>query len=610
MKIMMFAVISVLLIHSYAYALSEKVLYTGDPITVKVTPERMTIIGFPEPIIKMVKGVGMKNYHFVEGPHREVFMVTYSRQSGEAIAIGRSGTNYMLHFVISEEYHEKLMITDLSEDLAQNQGYLHFVDSQPPSMTTVTPQDSLGVESSGEPVDPYEQLPASLNSTVSLSGVNMPLKVYLNAISRMTGHNIIMSKGVQDEPVSVTLSEVELWRALKTLLYPLSYGFKISNKDIIILAQETRIFTIRMPAFKQSFRNTTTNSQRSQSSGSQNSSNGAGDSSGQDIAIGTSITMEHAASELSLWSELENNLANLITPGQGTYSLNAASGTLVVSDLPGVLDKIGVFIDQINQSTSRQQAFEIQIVEVRLNDAFEMGVDFNALAGNLKGLDYLDLVNTMSSGAFESSNYMKITTAGPKEDSGVNSNGVRAVLKALETMGKVEVISKPSITCTNMIPCVIQEGTQVSYLSGIGSVVNDNSTQLTVETNQLHEGIIMGILPKIPPGDEETVLNLSASVSSIDSIETLTTGAHKVQIPQVSLKSISTTVSVRPNEAVIIGGLISSSKVNSSRGVPGLSRIPLIGRAFSYESKQAARSELVIIIAPKAKFQEKGGLRP
>ena len=48
----------------------------------------------------------------------------------------------------------------------------------------------------------------------------------------------------------------------------------------------------------------------------------------------------------------------------------------------------------------------------------------------------------------------------------------------------------------------------------------------------------------------------------------------------------------------MLAGLISDSASNGSGGVPGLSRIPLIGSLFGTRSTNTDRSEVIVLLTP------------
>jgi general secretion pathway protein D len=56
---------------------------------------------------------------------------------------------------------------------------------------------------------------------------------------------------------------------------------------------------------------------------------------------------------------------------------------------------------------------------------------------------------------------------------------------------------------------------------------------------------------------------------------------------------------VRNGENVVLGGLIQTDIENLNTGVPGLNRVPLLGRLFSYQQETVERRELFIVLRPE-----------
>ena len=376
------------------------------------------------------------------------------------------------------------------------------------------------------------------------------------------------------------------------------YGFKVSQEDLIITESETRFFNITMPAVDQTFTDETSNESFADSQNSNSGSSNTNQQS-QDIKVGTKIYYENKSPKLSLWSDLENNVKSMVTPQLGTYSINKASGSIIVTDKPQVLDKIGDLVSTINESLSRQQSFEIEIIEVKLNNDSESGIDWNAVvASGIKGLNNISLNTNFTAQGFTSGQLLSLQTAGPTTVGGPTTNGVNALIKALDSQGSVNVVSKPSITVSNMFPCVIQEVTSIPYISGTGQTIGNNVTQSNVTTSQVSDGLTMRLEAKID--DDKTVLNISAAVNTLDSMTNVPVGnGLTIQEPQVSTKSITTNVGVESGKSLILGGLISTTKTISQQGIPYLDKIPFFGGAFQYKGKSGQKTELVIIITPK-----------
>ena len=315
--------------------------------------------------------------------------------------------------------------------------------------------------------------------------------------------------------------------------------------------------------------------------------------------MGTKIYYENSSPKLSLWTDLENNVKAMITPKTGSYSINKVSGSIIVTDKPGILEKIGDLVSTINESLSRQQSFEIQIIEVTLSSGHEAGIDWNAIAKGIKGINNITASTNFTAQGFLSGQLFSLSATGPNTTSGTTSGGVSLVLKALDSMGNVNVVSKPSITVTNMFPCIIQEVTSIPYISGTGQTIGNNVTSSTITTSQVSDGLTMRLEAKIE--ENKTVLNISAAVNTLDSMTNVPAGnGLTIQEPQVSTKSITTNVGVQPGKTLILGGLISSTKNNSMQGIPYLDKIPFLGNVFQYKAKSSQKTELVIIITPKS----------
>ena len=220
----------------------------------------------------------------------------------------------------------------------------------------------------------------------------------------------------------------------------------------------------------------------------------------------------------------------------------------------------------------------------------------------MKGLNSLNLSTNFTAQGFTSGQLLSLSSSGPTTTGGTTTNGVSMLIKALDSQGSVNVVSKPSITVSNMFPCVIQEVTSIPYISGTGQTIGNNVTQSNVTTSQVSDGLTMRLEAKID--DDKTVLNISAAVNTLDSMTTVPVGnGLTIQEPQVSTKSITTNVGVESGKSLILGGLISTTKTISQQGMPYLNKIPFIGGAFGYKSKSGQKTELVIIITPKKEIK-------
>jgi type II secretory pathway component GspD/PulD (secretin) len=72
--------------------------------------------------------------------------------------------------------------------------------------------------------------------------------------------------------------------------------------------------------------------------------------------------------------------------------------------------------------------------------------------------------------------------------------------------------------------------------------------------------------------------------------------SDSISLPEVSIKEISTTISLRNNDVVILGGLIDKRIATVDKSVPVISSIPILGYLFRNDLKVEDTRELVIIL--------------
>jgi type IVB pilus formation R64 PilN family outer membrane protein len=599
MKKLLFIIFFSLLFLPIARAEIKDFVYDGKEIYVHVKKDHVTTVIFPEPIIAVIRGFEADSY-VVQRNDKEpdtLELMPTDSEVAEMTVSGISGEDYVLRCIANDNFYTKLTIHRMAASAGKNE-----------DKTIASKMDILAetvIEKQGRVNNPVHDsqrqspnLPPELNLRITLKGNDLPLKIYLSTISQVTGYNVITTPDIDSQKTSINLENIEVWRALKSLLYKFGYGFKVSQEDLIITETETRIFNITMPAVDQSFTDETSNESFANNTSNTNNTSSINQQN-QQVDVGTKIYYENSAPKLSLWTDLENNVKSMLTPRIGAYSINKVSGSIIVTDKPAVLDKIGDLVSTINENLSRQQSFEIQIIEVTLSSDYETGIDWNAIATGIKGINNITASTNFSAQGFLSGQLLSLAATGPSTTSGTTNSGVSMLLKALDSMGSVNVVSRPSITVSNMFPCVIQEVTSIPYISGTGQTIGNNVTQSEVTTSQVSDGLTMRLEAKIEAN--KTVLNISAAINTLDSMTTIPVGnGLSIQEPQVSTKSITTNVGVEPGKTLILGGLISSTKSNSMQGIPYLDKIPFLGNAFQYKAKSSQKTELVIIITPKS----------
>ncbi len=117
------------------------------------------------------------------------------------------------------------------------------------------------------------------------------------------------------------------------------------------------------------------------------------------------------------------------------------------------------------------------------------------------------------------------------------------------------------------------------------------------EIQKVEAGIVLDITPVIR-GDTITLTIERAEVSE-DIRETGAESDLANPYPLINRRTVMTTVDVKDGETVTIAGLSHSQLIDRVNRVPGLSRIPLVGKLFQRIDKQQMENEVTVFISPR-----------
>ncbi|UXI67782.1 type II secretion system secretin GspD [Tahibacter amnicola] len=180
------------------------------------------------------------------------------------------------------------------------------------------------------------------------------------------------------------------------------------------------------------------------------------------------------------------------------------------------------------------------------------------------------------------------------------NNEIEVAINALQSDSNTKTLSAPSLVVLNNKEARINVGDQIpvvqNYLnSGFGSTLNSSGNSVSTTSYgavQFRDvGVILTVTPRVNPGGL-VYMEVSQEVSAKG--EQDTTGNYTV-----AKREIETEIAVQSGQTVLLGGLIGESEIAGKNGVPGLSKIPLIGNLFGTTNKRRDRTELIIMITPR-----------
>jgi general secretion pathway protein D len=170
----------------------------------------------------------------------------------------------------------------------------------------------------------------------------------------------------------------------------------------------------------------------------------------------------------------------------------------------------------------------------------------------------------------------------------------------LEQVGKTKLLSNPKLSVVNNQEAKIHVGRREVYVTTTTTAGTETNT-ISEEVNFIDVGIQLAVTPTIN-SDGFVTMKIRPEVSSV--VDTYVTPSHN-EIPIVDTSTAETTVVVKDNATIIIGGLRKDEEVSTTNRVPFLSSIPLLGLLFDHDVKANEQTELLILLTPTIVTGEK-----
>lgn len=207
-----------------------------------------------------------------------------------------------------------------------------------------------------------------------------------------------------------------------------------------------------------------------------------------------------------------------------------------------------------------QVLFEVRVADVEpVNDQSDVGVEFGGY----------DLTNQPISGA------ATYAFAG-------NSIAINARLNALVSQGHAEILATPKLLTVN--------NKEADLLIGqTYPVVYYDARYGGQQVQFVDVGVKLRLTPTIG-ADGSVTAEMHPEYSAIEGF----VGGY----PVIANRKADSTLRVKDNQTIVLGGLLRDVRSESITKVPGLSSIPIIGKLFTNRAKTHQRDEVVFLITP------------
>lgn len=297
----------------------------------------------------------------------------------------------------------------------------------------------------------------------------------------------------------------------------------------------------------------------------------------------------------------------LSSPDTGSIQADPATNSLIITAPDNVYNSLRSVIAKLD--TRRAQIdIEALIVEVSSDKAASLGIQWQNITGiNKNGTSLFGGTNFTTAGnsIISASNPANLGAISNGLSLGVmrgmvNIPGIGQVLnlgmlaQALSTDSHTNILSEPNLLTMDNEEASIIIGQNVPFITGSyaqatgtnGAAVNPFQT---IERKDV--GLSLKVKPQITEGGT-VKLQISQEVSNV---------ADKTNPAGIitNKRAINSTVLIDDGQTIVLGGLMDDQVTNGEQGVPGLSKVPVLGNLFKAQSREHVKTNLMVFLRPR-----------
>lgn len=304
-----------------------------------------------------------------------------------------------------------------------------------------------------------------------------------------------------------------------------------------------------------------------------------------------------------------------------TIGFHTETNALVISAPPAVFRDLSSVVRQLDVRRA-QLMVEAVIAEVSDELADELGVQWQTTSaekaadgrisrGVIGGTNFpgragvggilAAMVNPANVGAGLNIGYAGGTLKLPGPNGTViDVLQIGALVRALRGDGRANILSQPSVVTLDNQPAEFKVAQEIPFLTGAYASTGNGAAAVTgagiatpfqtIERKDV--GLILKVTPHIDDGGNVR-MEIVQEVSSL--APTQVSGAVDLI---TNKREIKTTVQVADGSLLVLGGLSSEEVTESVQGIPGLSRIPMLGGLFKARQSGRSRRNLMIFLRP------------
>jgi len=306
-----------------------------------------------------------------------------------------------------------------------------------------------------------------------------------------------------------------------------------------------------------------------------------------------------------------------LVEGQVRFIADETTNAIIVTTTPKQWADIEITIKQLDRMP-RQVLIEVLVAEITLTDSTKLGIDWALREGSFRLAQQSITTSTgttspITAPALNLGSLIPGAIASGLPGAGLTAFAFQrdkffAMLNALAAETRVNVISNPHIMTSENKKAVVNVSQSIPIITGQQAPIGGVTTSPTDPTqpgqisptnivvNQTVEyrdaGVVLTVTPRI--GERGTVaLDIKQEVNDIGDPEP-PTGSRRI-----NKREAETSVVLLNNQTLVLAGLITDRRGVADRGLPLLSRIPILGYLFGTKEHTTDKRELILLITPR-----------
>ena len=246
---------------------------------------------------------------------------------------------------------------------------------------------------------------------------------------------------------------------------------------------------------------------------------------------------------------------------------------LVVRDTPEVVRQVEQLLAGIDLPDA-EVMLAVEVLEVASDRLEELGLSWPGSLGF--GIPGGDALVTLGAAGFRG------TVANP---------ALAASLRA--TTGTTNLLANPTIRARNREKAKVQIGEKLPVFTTT-AVANAG---VSASVSYIDVGLKLDVEPSVQL-DGEVIIKVALEVSNLLREVKGPSGSASLAY-QVGTRMTTTSLRLKDGQTQVLAGLINDQDRQSATGLPGLARLPLLGRLFGVHSETRSKTEIVMLITPR-----------